>query len=938
MFAAVLLAVPMMAVPGWAQDGVITGRISDPSDAVLPGVTIRLTSPAVMGERTQISDERGNYRFTLLPPGSYSLKFELPSFRTLVREGIQMSAGFTATINATLEVASVGDTVTVVGESPAVDVERATVSNNFNNDLVKVLPISNNYYEVLSITPGLQLSNPDVGGSLAHAQQGVRAGGINGQFNIVVDGINVTQETDAMSMYYDNNSMQEYQIVEVNKSAETNTAGVAVNMIVKSGSNQFHGSANLDWIDPKFQGNNLTDKYRALGITYNKWDRFRDWYFDAGGPIKKDKFWWYAAGKYLDFGQYVLGFYEGSDSILNCDRHGKCTSLPGKGPNVPAILEPIDRNATMKYSYQINANHSLSYTGMLFDKFDAQRGCANRFCTNNDAAILYKPIWAQKLQLNSILGTRMTLENRLAVHRDGPRHEYSKSKEMTRFDLDTQERRGAYCCTGVHENDNDLRQTWDTILGITAAGLGGTHNIRTGYTWEREIGRPIFDDRYYGIKTEWRGGFKTPAFIWTYDTPFIKDDRLKTQAMFFNDTFKATRKLTLNLGFRFDHRLPYRPSQEKLGIGRYQEKFTVPAIKYPALNNPVARLSLVYDVFGNGRTAFKFGYAGYSFNPQVRLTEDINPMEVYSRRYTWDGYLPPGFPAVPYVPDPTKLVSATGGKLAQYDPNLKLGRTDEYMVDIEHQIIRDMSLRFNVVRKRTANILQVWNSATPYEAYNIPVTLTDAGRDNKVGTSDDQQLTVFGLDRNYVGLSVPVRRNQPDRVDNFLMYSFGAVKRFSSKWQLNSGLDVMQYKFGDDIQNPNQAINNGDRYWTWQFKALGSYQLPKGFNFSSTLRSLKGAPRNRTINTPSLTQGVVSVRAERLGAYFYPTYHLLDFQLQKTFVVSERWGSLTTQFTLANVLNSNAVLAASNQTGVSYDLVTRIVDPRVFRLGLSYKF
>src|SRR5262245_41908797 len=127
-------------VSGFAQDGIITGKISDASAAVLPGVTVTVTGEQVMGQRTTVSDEAGNYRFGLLPPGVFSVKYELPGFKTLVREGIQMSAGFTATINVNLQVSSVSETVTVEGESPIVDIQSATVATNFNIAVAAVLP------------------------------------------------------------------------------------------------------------------------------------------------------------------------------------------------------------------------------------------------------------------------------------------------------------------------------------------------------------------------------------------------------------------------------------------------------------------------------------------------------------------------------------------------------------------------------------------------------------------------------------------------------------------------------------------------------------------------------------------------------------------------------------------------------------------------------
>src|SRR6185503_4222080 len=165
--------------------------------------------------------------------------------------------------------------------------------------------------------------------------------------------------------------------------------------------------------------------------------------------------------------------------------------------------------------------------------------------------------WAQTLRLTTVLSQRMTLESSANMHRDGPRHEYAKNKNyLTMRDLDTQERRGAYDTTGVHQTQYFLRFHINENLGITARALGGNHNIRTGFEWRYESGRVYNDPRSYNLRTEWRGGFKTPAFIYTFDTPFYTDDRLRHQALFFNDTWNVTRKLTVNLGVRYDRRVP----------------------------------------------------------------------------------------------------------------------------------------------------------------------------------------------------------------------------------------------------------------------------------------------------------------------------------------------------------------------------------------------
>jgi len=157
-----------LVVPaGFAQEftGNINGRLSDASGAVLPGVTVTLRSPAIQGERTVVSEEGGNYRFILLPPGTYSITYELPGFKTIVREGIIVEVGKTATVNMAMEVATLAETVTVTGESPVVDVQNATLGVNFNQSLLRDLPNARDIWVVLSSTPGVQTTRFDVGGA-----------------------------------------------------------------------------------------------------------------------------------------------------------------------------------------------------------------------------------------------------------------------------------------------------------------------------------------------------------------------------------------------------------------------------------------------------------------------------------------------------------------------------------------------------------------------------------------------------------------------------------------------------------------------------------------------------------------------------------------------------------------------------------------------------
>src|SRR5262249_25811185 len=157
--AALLLSVPLIAQE---NAGTINGKVTDKSDAVIPGVTVTLTSPAIQGAKSVVTDEGGTYRFILLPPGTYTVKYELPGFKTLVRQDIIVQGSRTVTLPIALEVATVAETVTVTGESPVVDVQNATVGVAFNQNLLTNLPNQRDVWAVLGVTPGIAVKNFDV--------------------------------------------------------------------------------------------------------------------------------------------------------------------------------------------------------------------------------------------------------------------------------------------------------------------------------------------------------------------------------------------------------------------------------------------------------------------------------------------------------------------------------------------------------------------------------------------------------------------------------------------------------------------------------------------------------------------------------------------------------------------------------------------------------
>jgi hypothetical protein len=249
--------------------------------------------------------------------------------------------------------------------------------------------------------------------------------------------------------------------------------------------------------------------------------------------------------------------------------------------------------------------------------------------------------------------------------------------------------------------------------------------------------------------------------------------------------------------------------------------------------------------------------------------------------------------------------------------------------------------------------MKLQNTAILFEAYNIPVAFTDRGRDI-ASTADDRVLTLYSLDRAYVGRRADVLMNDPLFTADYATYNMEIVKRLSGKSQVLTGFDISHYDtwgfqsaISQDIatdtsaigvpQDPNRlTYNNRQDYWHWQYKFLGSYELPWGISSSASVRLTKGEPYGRTLNTTGLTQGTVNLTVEPIGTFFYSTVRLLDLRFAKSVAISGT--KLEGLVDIFNVNNSPAILSVNTQTGASFGNVLTTVNPRIVRLGVRWSF
>ena len=232
---------------GASTTGSINGKVADSSGGVLPGVTVSATSPSSMGVQTSVTDSGGNYRFPALPPGTYTVTFELAGFNTLKRENIQISMGFSAAVNVELAVASLNETVTVTGDSPVIDTSNTRVQQNFKLEALQEIPNSRDLWSLLAVTPSVTMGRIDVGGNRAGTQTGYTAYGYSGQNRVLVEGINTTEGTSGAGFYVDYGSFEEVFLGTVGQGAEMPTPGVQSQMLGKSGGNKFQGELYQDY-------------------------------------------------------------------------------------------------------------------------------------------------------------------------------------------------------------------------------------------------------------------------------------------------------------------------------------------------------------------------------------------------------------------------------------------------------------------------------------------------------------------------------------------------------------------------------------------------------------------------------------------------------------------------------------------------------------------
>jgi len=915
------------------QYGNIRGKVTDSDKEPLPGVTITLECP-LYGIRSMMSSPGGIFRFLNLPSGTYSLKCELSGFRTYVEENIFIRVGNNFDFPIILEQATLEEDVTVVATSPIVDTKKTGAAYNVTEVMLQEVPSARDPWVILKQIPGIDVWQENVGGSTSGEQALWSGKGATTYFsgNYVMDGVNTTSmhATGITDRYFDFDSFEEIQVVTTGQNPSIKTGGVSINMVTRRGGNKLEFLGRFFFTNDKLQGDNRSQELIDLDYVGNQINQVTDYGFQAGGPLFRDKLWFW------------LGYGIQDIRLLSIDGY-------------PADTKFESFNA--KLNFQLSRKDRGELAFILTDKTQFNRFVGPRRPPEATYDLVGNGAPLVKMEYEHMFSDTFLMALKLA-------HSWGWFGYDPNGGMDTQNgvERSTGANFGTAQYQRVRRPSYNAQLDANyflEGFLGGDHELKFGveYRLTPQWGENI-----------WPGGVRRYFF---YGEPFqavilrtVTDTAKDRISFYFNDSYSHGR-LTFNLGLRLDREnswanevdVPENPIAPAI----------MPAYTHPAIDPGVVfwtlqpRLGMTYDITGDGKTIFRANIGRYSFwppnlgsalatsggNSATYFWDDLDGNNLVSTEelvgYPYDGLLSySGYDAF----NPTSTETPY-----EIDPNLKLDLTDELFIGLEREIFKDFSLGSNItIRKNYRN--QWW----------VDFNRETGQKDNQGDWEGPFQgsITVDGKTYDYeywapkthrFDLPNSILENRPDFHKNHTSLEVVATKRLSNRWMMNASFSVQKntdhygergYIDPTNIKYMEGADDLGDPRWMAKINFL--YQLPWGFNFSGFAHIRDGWVWRQYIRVKSQERQdkglgtFVNLDVEKRGETRLPNFYNVDLSLSKDFIFG-RYGRLTLQIDAFNVFNFDHDIWRTNLLNSPYyNEIEEILNPRVIRLGVRYRF
>ncbi len=938
---AILTACLAVVLPAAASaQSAITGLVKDSSGAVLPGVTVEASSPALIEKvRTVVSDAQGRYTIVDLRPGKYKVIFTLTGFTTFAQDEIDLPSNFTATVNGDLTVGAVEETVTVSGSSPIVDIKNAQRTTVVSRELLDAVPMPRMFVAEAAMAVGTKISSQNVGGTRAAVNPRVTAhGSLSKDTTIDIDGMKMNTLVGGGDSHPDHNDamIQEMTVQTSAIGADVSAGGPHVNLIPREGGNVFSGATYLGYSNGSMQTDNLTSDLISRGLqTPDAVRLVYDSNFSLGGPIKRDKLWFF--GSYRNVGNDNIvanSFYpDGSPGIYDVRIHNYTARLTWQ--------------ATARNKITVYDDFQTKYVGhLLTPGTDVVAGALRRPpVLKYTAAAKWTSTISDKLLFDAGYGTSVnayTEKYQPGVEKQPFTPEWYAT--ASRVDLVT-----ATTTTAGGPQTGTYNFRYMFVSSLTY--VTGSHTLKTGLQYH--IGSTWYTaDANAGLTQRYRDG--VPDSVIVYNTPARRYDRMKDAGIYVQDSW-TLKRLTLNPGLRFEH---FNSSAEAKAVegGRFVPYRKFPQVpNVPNWNNLAPRFGLVYDLTGDTKTALKASVNKYNRNFTTDFAQRYDPLVLQSDTRNWSD--------CDYNPGTStcsgRVLSTNRDNIAQdneigpsnnrlfglaparnADPNIKRPYDIEYSLALDRQLLPGVSVTAAWYRRPTYNLEQQTNllvSVADYASFTTPSPL------------NGESVTIYNLNRAKQGLVDLLDTTATDSSKSASTYN-GFEVSFALRlpkggnmfggWSADkmitiacAGYDPNTFRYCDQSQ-----LGIPFRH---DFKFAGSYPLPLGVQIGASLQSYAGAPL--AVNwTPAAsvfpggrTQSV-TINLIPPGSQYLDRWNQLDLSVHKVFKVGKY--RIDSALDMFNALNSNVVLQQNLNFGSSLGQPQQVLQGRLLRISNQIKF
>jgi carboxypeptidase family protein len=924
----------------------IAGVVKDTTGAVLPGVTVEASSPALIEKvRAATTNEAGQYRVVDLRPGTYTVTFTLTGFNTVAREGILLEANFVAPLNVELKVGSVQETITVRGETPVVDVQSSSRREVLSQDLLEAIPTGRSFVLMANTVPAVNSGGFDVGGSSAMWVGGslITHGSQTRDSRVLIDGM----VADAMfaggqcSCIYDNEAQTQEMAVQVGGgNAENQTAGVLVNRIPRTGGNKFMGEFIALYANEKFQGQNVGADLVARGITIPaKLYELYDYNYSAGGPIKKDRLWFFISGRNWASNSYVASTFNPDGSQAVDDNNVK--SFP------------------LRLTGQVSQKNRVT---ALFDWANKVRGHRNlgagvspeaAIVQGQPAAHVAQAKWTSTISSKLLLEAGYTNTFLRTVYRYRP--EVVLGACHTAFVL---------CAPGTGYGDVahvDTLAATTTKAAPSALGSGsgpaqqplqshvfitslsyvtGAHSFKAGVQHRWGWANDLRDDINGDMNQRYRNG--TAFEVQTFNTPFETIADVNADLGLFVQETWTTKRLTLNPGLRYDYFNSSIPDQTA-SAGRFVPARTFAgAENLPNWKDVTVRMGAAFDVFGDGKTALKGNIGQYMQSEGSGFASTYNALIFDTDTRSWtDTNLDDIAQETELGPTSNRTFGVRRNR--NPDPDIRRPYQVVYDFGVQRELRPGMALSVSYNKRSYHDIQWLDNLAiapSNYILYTVPdprpefagqtLPVYSVGRvgDGIFGSVNEFDTNSPNNTRTYNGVDVSLTMRLPSGASLYGGTSTGRI--------LTSTCDTED---ANNLRFCDQSLS--DVPFQTQFKVSGTYPLPFGVRASASFQSTPGTERNITYQVtraqvPLMTQSSQNIRLNEPGSLFNDRVNQLDVNLTKSIRINGV--DLRPELGMFNLLNGSAVLSQVNAFGPTLDRVNTILSPRLLRIGVTMKF